>query len=50
MAEAATNGDVSTAMPGHSENHRKGLASKEKERKEIAIEFTHEGVPWWCSD
>lgn len=33
-------GDISTASPGHSESPRKGQGSKEKERKEIAVEIT----------
>lgn len=42
MAEAAPNGDINTASPGHSESYRKGQSSKEKVWKETAVEVTPE--------
>lgn len=35
MAQATTNGDISTVSPGHTERHRKGQGSNEKERTDI---------------
>lgn len=37
MTEAATNGDINTASPGHSESHRKGQRSKEKREKRLLL-------------